>query len=216
MADPDVNKDVQARELPPQKLDVIRQIGRNILLAKKQVNDDLPDDNEQLLQLRTGLDNLIAAEKLSSQLKISRFDNKAPAANPNAQQNSYENSRKAAQTRAWDMVAKLRQDAGQLHGRLQHRAKRDIFSGGLPISQQRGSLYERWANHLEAILTDNKTGHDRMAQLIDFRNRLKSKQHGILEVPLKHNTPTIQAMFRNEPQASSKQNPSPKQTQPTN
>jgi len=188
--------------LEANKLDAIRSIGHNILLAKKSAKKD-PSDNEQLLQIRATVDSLIAAETSASKIMVQQVSNKT-AGIPDNQQAAIEARRNAAQTAAWDVVSKLRQDAGQLQRTSKAAAKRRIYSSGLPVGEQRGRLYERWANKLEAILAKNNS--DRVSKLLAFRDQLQANQRGVITSLLGHKTPTLQALPWEWPESKAKKN----------
>lgn len=190
--------------LPPEKLDAIRLIGRHVLQAKNKVQDE-PSEKEQLVQLRTTLDKLIAAEALPSQTVGISLENKAPVV-ASAQQVTSNTVRTTARTQAWDVVTKLRQDASQWHSPTKAAAKHELYAAGFPVGQQRGRLFDEWADKLEATLSDANT--DRLTQLREFRERLKFEKHGVIDLPLASKTPTIQAMPWEEaevPKPSAKQ-----------
>ncbi|WP_026600593.1 hypothetical protein [Methylomonas sp. 11b] len=184
--------------LPPEKLDAIRLIGRQVLQAKNKVQEESPE-KEQLVQLRTTLDKLIAAEALPSQTVRISLGNKAPVVAPNQQATS-DALRATARTQAWDVVTKLRQDASQWQSRTKAAAKHELYSAGFPVGEQRGRLFEQWADKLEATISDTNT--DRVTLLRDFRERLKFEKHGVIDLPLASKTPTIQAMPWEEAEAS--------------
>ncbi|OAI13205.1 hypothetical protein A1507_17715 [Methylomonas koyamae] len=182
--------------LPPEKLDAIRLIGRHVLQAKNKGQDE-PSEKEQLVQLRTALDKLIAAEALPSQTVGISLENKAPAAA--GQQVGSDAVRTTARTQAWDVVTKLRQDASQWHNQTKAAEKHELYAAGFPVGQQRGRLFDEWADKLETTLSDANT--DRLTQLRDFRERLKFEKHGVIDLPLASKTPTIQAMPWEEAEA---------------
>lgn len=152
------------------------------------------------MQLRTTVDQLIAAEAMPSQSTGIRLVNKAPA--PSVSQATGASTRDAARTHAWKVSAILRQEASQLHSKTKTPAKHEQYSAGFPVGQQRGRLFEQLADKLEVTLDDNNT--NRMAQLRVLRDQLNPEKHGIIDAPLVHETPTLQAMPWEEPIASTK------------
>jgi hypothetical protein len=193
----DTDNNASIHSLPPEKLEVIRLIGRNVLLSKESVTDE-SSDKEQISQLRNTVDKLIATETQVSQLGSISLASKTSIPN-STQQNADETSRKAARTHAWDIVSKLRQDASQLRHQNKKSAKVEEYSGGFPVGEQHGRLFDTWANKLEATLSDNNT--DRLSQLRALRDQLKTEKHGVINTPLAQKTPTIQAMPWEEPEA---------------
>lgn len=193
-ADPIVLTDsdtkLRLHALPTQKLDAIRLIGRNVLLAKRSWEDEAVD-KAQVAQLRSTVDQLIATETQTFQTNSIELEKKGTAVS-SIHQASDETKRKAARNHAWTMVAKLREGGSLLHSKTKAPAKIEVYSGGLPVGQQRGRLFEKWADKLEATLDDNNP--QRLAQLKDLRERLKPEKHGIVEAPLIHETPTFQAI----------------------
>lgn len=184
--------------LPPEKLDAIRLISRNILLAKKKTEEE-PSDKEQLMQLRSTLDKLIAVEATSLHTSVISPANKIVVA-PSSQQSKDDTLRKAAQTQAWDIVSKLRQDGSQLQRLNKSAAKAEVYSAGFPIGEQHGRLYDELADKLETILSNNNS--DRVAQLSALRDRLNIKKHITLSASLSPETPTAQAAPWKYPEAS--------------
>jgi len=190
------NRDSHA--LTPEKLDAIRLIGRNVLQAKKIAKQE-PSDKEQLNQLRTSLDTLIAAEAPVLRSGVLSISSKT-AAPPGTQQIAVPSVRKAAHTQAWDEVSELRQKAGHLHRQKNKPAKVEVYSSGFPVGEQHGRLYDELADKLETILNNNNS--DRIAQLSALRDRLNTKKHGAVSTSLTPETPTAQATPWKDPQAS--------------
>jgi small-conductance mechanosensitive channel len=198
ITDTDTNANIPA--LPTQQLDAIRQIGRNVLQAKKKGRDE-PADNGQLSQLRATVDKLIAAETPASPTNGIRLEKEAQATATNPPDQG-EPARQAARTHALDVVAKLRQDGNHLHGTAKAPAKTEAYSAGFPVGQQRGRLFEHWADKLEATLGGDDT--KRLAQLKGLREQLSPEKHGIIDTPMAHKTPTIQAMPWETPKVPAK------------
>jgi hypothetical protein len=182
--------------LPPEKLEAIRLIGRNVLQAKNVKEEPLK--KEQLLLLNATLDKLIATE--SSALKPGSIAllGKSPTIT-NSQQAAVATAHTTAHTQAWDVVAKLHQDAGHLQRQNNKPAKVEVYSAGFPVGEQHGRLYENWANKLETILTNNNTNH--LSQLRALREDINGNKTGVTNAPLTQKTPTIQAMPWEEPVA---------------
>ncbi len=184
--------------LPPEKLDAIRLIGRNVLQAKNVAKQE-PSDKEQLNQLRTSLDKLIAAETPVLRSGVLSISGKA-AATQGTQQIAVPSVRKAAHTQAWDEVSELRQKAGHLHRQKNKPAKAEVYSSGFPVGEQHGRLYDELADKLENILNNNNS--DRVAQLSALRDRLNTKKHGAVSASLAPETPTAQATPWKDSEAS--------------
>ncbi|PKM36434.1 MAG: hypothetical protein CVV06_11105 [Gammaproteobacteria bacterium HGW-Gammaproteobacteria-10] len=183
--------------LPPEKLDAIRLIGRNVLQAKNIAKQE-SSDKAQLNQLRSTLEKLIAVETPISRTGVLSLFNKATAT-PGTQQIVVPSARKADHTQAWDEISKLRQKAGQLHRQKNKPAKAEIYSSGFPIGEQHGRLYDELADKLETILNSNST--DRVAQLSALRDRLNTKKQAAVSASLTPETPTAQASPWKDPEA---------------
>ncbi len=183
--------------LPPEKLEAIRLIGRNVLQAKNVKEE--PINKEQLLQMNATLDKLIAAEAPAMQPGVIALLSKTPAIT-NTQQAASTTAHTAAHTQAWDVVAKLHQDAGQLHRQNNKPAKVEVYSAGFPVGEQHGRLYEDWAGKLEAILNNNNSTN-RLEQLRALRSEINGNKAEVINIPLAQKTPTIQAMPWEEPVA---------------
>jgi hypothetical protein len=183
------NPMASAHTLPPEKLEAIRLIGRNVLQAKNVKEEPLK--KEQLLQLNATLDKLITTE--SSALKPGSIAllGKTPTIT-SSQQATVATAQTTAHTQAWDVVAKLHQDAGHLQRQKNKPAKVEVYSAGFPVGEQHGRLYEDWANKLESILTNNNT--NRLSQLIALREEINGNKAVVINAPLAQKTPTIQAM----------------------
>ncbi len=97
--------------LPPEKLETIRLIGRNVLQAKNIGKQEF-SDKEQLNQLRSTLDRLIAIETPILRTSVISLSSK-PTAAPGTQQIAVPSSLKAERTQAWDEISKLRHKASQ-------------------------------------------------------------------------------------------------------
>lgn len=186
--------------LPTEKLEAIRQIGRHVLMAKKSGREE-PVNTEQLSQLRAAVDNLIAAEDSSKPNGI-KLEKQASAASSGIQPDQDEPQRKAARTRGLDVVAKLRQEASQLQSKTKTSTKIEVYSGGYPIGQNRGRLFEKWADKLEATITDSNA--NRIDQLRRLREQLNAKKNSVTDVPIEHETPTAQAIPWKKPLAPTK------------
>lgn len=183
--------------LPPEKLETIRLIGRNVLQAKNIAKQE-SSDKAQLNQLRSTLEKLIAVETPISRTGVLSLSNKATAT-PGTQQIVVPSARKADHTQAWDEISKLRQKAGQLHRQKNKPAKAEIYSSGFPIGEQHGRLYDELADKLETILNSNST--DRVAQLSALRDRLNTKKQAAVSASLTPETPTAQASPWKDPEA---------------
>lgn len=197
---------VSARSLPPEKLDAIRAIGRNLLQAKKNAQDN-PADAESLAQLRTVVDKLIAVENLSSNSVSISVEGTASTAQT-AESASLAQERAATRAAALEMVGQLRRHTGAVSQQAQSAA---VVSGsssaGFPVGEQRGRLFERLADKLEGALAADNAG--RMAQLQALRDQIQTTHSGVIETPLTHGTPTIQAMPWNPAPPASAQKQAP-------
>ena len=183
-----------ARTLSPGKLDAIRVFGRNVLSAKKSGEDD-PADAKQLAQLRATVDQLMAVETpiggpaaITIEEQGTRPRSQAgTAATP---------GRKAARRKARDMAGKLRYRANAMISSGKAATVRSgARSAGLPMGEQRGRLFERWADQLDAAVDDNNP--QREASLRELKNALQSAERRGIEAPRTWGTPTLQAMPAN-------------------
>lgn len=193
----DAEDNISNHPLSPEKLDAIRLIGRHVLQAKNR-DTQAPIDKGPLNQLRTSLDNLIAAEASPSPSAshLSRQALNTPSSQPSLTASPAITLRK---NQAWDEVGNLRQQAGQLRSRNNKPAKTEVYAAGLPIGEQQGRLYDEWADKLETILSNDNA--DRLRKLRALRDQLKPEKRLITDTALMHDTPTLQAMPWRETEA---------------
>ena len=196
-----------ARSLPPEKLYAIRAIGSNILQAKRNTVDN-PTDTGQLTKLRTLVDQLIAVESTSSSvisLNLSGNSTNTQAAEPADLVKQREDLRTAAR----DASGQLHYRASSLGSQAKSVASADgSRSAGFPVGQQRGKLFERWANQLDEALADGNP--NRLAQLYALRNQIQAKHNGVIDTPTTPATPTLQAMPWIPPASASSAQKSPR------
>ena len=153
--------------LPPETLEAIHRISQNVLQAKTMGRQQADSHYDQLMLLNTAISKLIAIETQSFGLT----------------------ARMAADTQAWDVIGSLRQDADQLQTHNNAPAQVQMYSGGLPVGEQQGRLFEKWADELEEIVNNHAGNH--LAQLKALQARL-TIQKGDMTPPIPK-TPTIQA-----------------------
>jgi hypothetical protein len=183
-------KDPISHGLPPEKLEAIRLIGSNVLLAKNTAPIDTVN-KEQFLLLKATVDKLIAIEIQPAQAGKIHLNNKVSLPSV-AQPSTNEAERAAGRTHALDIVARLRQDAEHLQSQGKHAAKQEVYSAGFPVGEQHGRLFDHWADTLEATLDNNNP--NRVSQLIALRDQLKTENPGIVAAPVTSQTQTLQAM----------------------
>jgi hypothetical protein len=181
--------------LPPEKLEAIQLIGRYVLQAKNTAQDDTVN-KEQFLLLKATVDKLIAVEIQPAQAGKIHLNNNASSPSV-AQPNTNDAEKTSARTHAWDVVTRLRQDAGHLQRQGKHAPKQEVYSAGFPVGEQHGRLFDHWADTLGATLDNNNP--NRISQLIALQNQLKIGNPDIVAVPITRQTPTIQAMPWKEP-----------------
>jgi hypothetical protein len=184
------------RPLASANLDAIRSIGQNVLMAKQSAKKEKTDpaDDEVLSQLRSTVDQLIAAEMSGSAITVQQANSLSNAASAASHQTAAtEARRETAETVAWDTVSRLHQEAGQLQKTPKSASKRQIYSGGFAVGGQRGRLYERWSKKLAAIM-QAKDRSLRVSELMAFRDRLYPTHRGVVAVPTEAKTPTLQAL----------------------
>lgn len=184
-------KDPISHGLSPEKLEAIRLIGSNVLLAKNTAPIDTVN-KEQFLLLKATLDKLIAVEIQSAQAGKIHLNNKVSLPPSVAQSNTNDAEKTTARTHAWDVVTRLRQDAGHLQRQGKNAAKQEVYSAGFPVGEQHGRLFDHWADTLEATLDNNNP--NRVSQLIALQYQLKTENPGIVAAPVTSQTQTLQAM----------------------
>jgi hypothetical protein len=198
--------EMRAKGLPPHQLQAINAIGSNILQAKQMGRTQTdPNDKDLLNELRSTAGKLVAAENLSS-ANISLSSDAQAATAANDWQAANDAARKSAQAAAWDVVGKLNQASSQLLASGNSKAKQQIVSGGMPIGQQRGGLYQQWANQLEVVI-NNTNSPDRISQLLALQSQLQPGQRSVTATPTTLGTPSMQAMTWNAPPAVAEPQP---------
>jgi len=183
--------------LSSEQLQAIRQLGQSLLQAKKEAREEQPVNKNQIVQLNSALNDLITAETpalsvLSPPVVMNPSGNSSvtPLTQPSPAKNRV--SRNAAQTQAWDIVHALRQNASHVQRLKNSPAKVQVYSGGFPVGEQHGRLYDHWADQLDTILTHDSS--DRLAQLHALKAQLVIQKTGDFRTPIAERTPTIQAM----------------------
>jgi hypothetical protein len=152
--------ELRAKGLPAEKLQIIQQIGGNVLQAKRTATVE-PGDKDVLNQVQATVANLLKIEKQG-------VGNIGLSANAQSQQ---QGALKKAQSAAWEVVTTLRQESSLLQGSGKKLPKKQILSGGKHVGEQRGRLYVLWANQLDNILGNQDTSA-RLKQLTDLNNQL--------------------------------------------
>jgi hypothetical protein len=153
--------ELRAKGLPAEKLQIIQQIGGNILQAKRTATAE-PGDKDVLNQVQATVANLLKIEQQG-------VGNIGLSANAQSQ---HQAALKKAQSAAWDIVTSLRQESSLLQGSGNQPPKKQILSGGKQVGEQRGRLYTLWANQLDNILGNQDTSA-RLKQLTDLYNQLQ-------------------------------------------
>lgn len=178
------------RELAPAQLTVIRAIGRNVLAAKKSAVED-PADAAQLSALRTMVDTLIATDldpKIPAPVVLQGAE--TPATSP--ARAAALTLRETTRTEARAFAVQLRQRSAQMASSAQSGEASGTTSAGMPVANQRAQLFERMAQKLDTALAANNP--DRVAQLHALRDQLQAGRGKLVDAPLTHGTPTLQAM----------------------
>jgi hypothetical protein len=182
--------EVAGRSLNAAQLTAIRGIGRYVLAAKKSGSED-GADAAQLARLRASLDQLIAADH--------DLGNRAPitvqgqeASEQRKAREKVVSLRESARTDARVLASQLRQQGELKIAHVRSQPEQGSHSAGLPISEQRARLFERWAQKLDGALAEGNEG--RIGQLRELREQLRTTQSSVNEAPLAHGTPTLQAM----------------------
>lgn len=179
-----------ARGLAPAQVAAIRAIGRNVLAAKKSAVDD-PADAEQLGKLRAAVDTLIASElDAKMQAPITAQGEGASGLSP-AHAAAIE-LRETARTDARILAGQLRQRGKLIAQRVQLGGVSESKSAGMQMGSQRAQLFDRAAQKLDAALAANDS--ERVVQLHALRDQLQAGPGRLVDAPLTHGTPTLQAM----------------------
>jgi hypothetical protein len=181
--------------LDAKQLDAIRSIGQNVLMAKRSAKKDQSNlaNDEVLSQLRTTVDQLIAAETSAITATAQQANAPVNTASAAGQQTAaIQAHRETAKIAAWDTVSRLHQEAGQLQKTPKSAAKRQIYSGGFSMGGQRGKLYDRWAKKLAEILAKDRPLQ--ISELMAFRDRLYPDHRELIAMPTEAKTPTLQAL----------------------
>ncbi|MDP2880068.1 MAG: hypothetical protein Q8N89_00620 [Azonexus sp.] len=179
-----------ARALSPAQTNAIRAIGRGVLAAKKSEADD-PADAEQLARLRSTLDQLIATDldpKNRGAISVQGHE----TSEQRSLREKITSRREAERSDARALAAQLRSQGDLKAARARTAPEEDTRSAGLPIGEQRAQLFARWSQKLDTALADDNL--DRPGQLRALREQLRPTRGGLVEAPLTHGTPTLQAM----------------------
>lgn len=170
------------KALAPAQINAIRFIGRNVLAAKKSAQDD-PSDALQLNQLRSTVDQLLAAEFDQPRISLSGQSVGTEAAE----------RRTAGHARVRALAAQLRERHGRsAAGIAQAAGDPETTSAGLPVGRQRAVVLTRMADKLQAAAGED--GTDRALRLSELQQQLRAAQGALQEAPLQAQTPTLQAM----------------------
>ena len=175
--------------LTPAKLEAIRSVGRNVLMAKK-LGPESTTDQDQIATLRKAVDDLIAAQFDPAHRSAITVQGQV-SAQAQAQRSRAASLRREAHTRAQDVTARLRRRADTLDQRAEARAT-DAHSGGLPIGAQRARTFARLSERLDTALAAPEA--ERLGQLRQLRAQLRTAQGGLVDAPRSRGTPTLQAM----------------------
>ena len=184
------------RELAPAQLTAIRAIGRNVLAAKKSAVED-PADAAQLTTLRAMVDTLIATDLvLKAPIPITLQGGETPATSP--ARAAALTLRETTRTEARAFAVQMRQRSAQMASSTQTAPSAQsggvsgTTSAGMPVANQRAQLFERMAQKLDTALAANNP--DRVVQLHALRDQLQAGRGKLVDAPLTHGTPTLQAM----------------------
>ncbi|MGD0960063.1 MAG: hypothetical protein ABSB19_09670 [Methylomonas sp.] len=180
-----------ANSLPAETITAIQRISHNVLQAKRQGRLQTDNGSDQVSQLNSVLNQLIAVEQQASQTNAINLPGNS-ATTPVTQTSNGLIARMLAHNQAWDAVSALRLQAEQLQGQNNTPPQVKIYSGGFSIGEQRGRLFDKWADELEAIL-DNNTS-DRLPQLTAFKARLQPQSTIANLNDNLPKTPTLQVM----------------------
>lgn len=178
-----------AHGLAPAQIAAIRAIGRNVLAAKKSAVED-PADAEQLSKLRAAVESLIAVE-LDPKNRAPLTVQGTASASQGPAQAAATARRDSARTDARALAGQMRQRGELLASRAQSGVEAETKSAGLPVGSQRAQLFERMAQELDAALASNNP--ERVAQLHALRDQLQAGRGRLVDAPLTHATPTLQA-----------------------
>ena len=170
------------------QLDAIQALGRHVLAAKKGMADSQADA-EQLTKLRSAIDRLLAVE-LAPRLPIT-VQGKESAAQREASLTAG-GLRESVHAEGRAVAAQLRERARAQGQRERGDASANRISSGFAMDEQRARLFERWAEKLEAALSDEAPR--RTEQLQVLRSQLRATKGSLVDAPLTHGTPTLQSM----------------------
>jgi hypothetical protein len=180
----------ETRPLSPAQLNGIRCISRNVLAAKHSGTEE-GSDAAQLASLRASLDQLIAAD-LDAGNRASITLQGQESAEQRRTIDRVTRLRDTARADARAMAAQLRERSEIQTARVRVAPEDQTRSNGLPIGEQRARMFERWANKLDAALSDGNP--ERAEQLQTLREQLSASQGRLSEAPLNRDTPTLQAV----------------------
>lgn len=178
--------------LAPAQITAIRAIGRNVLAAKKSAVED-PADAAQLAKLRGMVESLIATDLDStSQTPITLQIQGGQTPGPSPARVAATALRETTRIDARALAGQMRQRGELIASRAQSGAASETNSAGLPIGGQRAQLFKSMAQKLETALAANTL--DRVVQLHALRDQLQAGRGRLIDAPLEHGTPTLQAM----------------------
>lgn len=154
--------------MAPAQMDAIRQVGRNILLAKHPADTVQTDDDQiQLDELRESLDAMISGE--SQALQVATVVKATASGQTAASVKAPQSDTDMPEAKA--MVAKLRNHGKHLN-KLRNPTIQGQFAAGFPHGRTRSRFFELCANKLERAI-NNQNGL-RLAKLIGLRQQLET------------------------------------------
>lgn len=185
------NAAAAVRGLAPAQISAIRAIGRSVLAAKQSAAED-PADAAQLARLRGAVDTLISADFDPGNTPPVTLQSEESASQRKARADSAQR-RAAARTDALAVAGQMRQHGALLSAsRAQAGNAAEVRSAGLPIGGQRAQLFARLAQKLDAALADGNP--ERAVQLRALHEQLQAGKGRLVDAPLTHGTPTLQAL----------------------
>lgn len=178
------------RPIAPAKLEIIRGIGRNILLAKKPLTESSVD-TDQVGQLRAAVDKLIALQPPLAGTVAIRLQGQGGTPST-AQPQDNGGALASARTEALELAGRIHPRGNAAPSQSQGLGRAERYSAGLPVGSQRAKLFERWAGQLDAALAEDGVG--RTARLLALRDRLQAHTSQVADAAPRPGTPTLQAM----------------------
>ncbi len=194
------NNLVPVNPLPIETMEVVQQIGNSVLQARQSAKQNVNQNGQAFLSEYSNiLNKLIASENailVSGQAQQSSLGSVSNQVQGTSVVTPNLIKRMAAQNQAWDYIANLREASGKLVAKTNVQPQIQVNITDSALNNQRAQLFEKWADELEGILTDND--QDRVKKLITIQSRINLQLKRLGTVSALVSSPSIQSrMWKN-------------------